>query len=649
MRQGIVTPKFKKHNTKKHVFAVLAAVLLSVSLLNSPLAVESSRPAAAQEKKTSDFKVSGKIWIAGDSIAADHSYENENDYQRFVHGWGEVIGDYFTSDVQVYNKAISGQTAKFFTEETNYQDIMDGIGKGDFLLIQFGHNDYKSAGGDHYSLPTDTEGSYKWYLKNYYIDPALKAGAMPVLCTSVTLHRFDGDTVSEDQPQQLFVEAMEELYSEYCEQGIEIGFIDTYSLTHSYINSVQNNASAYYANKYDRRPDAGGNRTTSLDHVHFSEKGARMAADIISQNLLLRYEDLNRFSRRGKTDGGEGTSENPYLISTWAQIYQILQDDKKNTPDTYYRLAADIMPTVQKQDWTTHFRANLDGGGHTVKNAVNRAIDSMFDVNEGVISNVKLQYNVYHFRHCSQYPFVRENKGVIRNCTAGGRITFFSYPKEERSLWECGAFAGVNREGGVLEACTNYTKIRVNTNFKAVYLGGIAGCNQGTICQCANRGSLFADSSEWSYKDKTVHKEVVCCAGGIAGIVSDNSNISDCSSETLPIAMTSLKYESGWTGAKEQYAVTETQLKQYLEEQRVSQEPVTSEPVPTGAAAVPGDVNGDGRLSLQDAQLTLKMALNLMIPEESQRKAADLDKDGKIVLAEAQKILRAALNLEVLT
>lgn len=655
MKQGNVIRKQKKHDKKKPIFAVLTAILLFVSFLGCLPAAINTRPvAASEEKKTSDFKVSGKIWIAGDSIAADHSYENEKDYQRFVHGWGEVLGDYFTSDVQVYNKAISGQTAKFFTEEKNYQDIMDGIGAGDFLLIQFGHNDYKSAGADHYSLPTDTEGSYKWYLKNYYIDPALKVGAMPVLCTSVTLHSYNGSFIRENQAQQLFAEAMEELYLEYCRQGIEIGFIDTYSLTHSYMNIEQNNASAYYANKYDRGSDAQGNRTTSLDHVHFSAKGANMAADIISQNLLLMYEDLNRFSIREKTDGGDGTSEDPYLISTWAQIYQILQDDERNTQDTYYRLTADIMPTVQKQGWTTQFKANLDGQGHVINNPMNRAIDCMFDSNEGVISNVKLNYHINHFRHRYQYPFVKENRGTIKNCTASGEITLYSYPKEERSLWECGIFAGTNRESGRIEDCMNWTNMQINTNVLLMYLGGVAGRNEGTIRQCLNGGGLMADTSEWSYRDKTVYKEVVCCVGGIVGIVSNNSDISACSSETMPKAKSSLKYETRWVDAQKVRAVTEEQLRQYLEEQRASlppkeSEPSASETVPTTAAVVPGDLDGDGQVRTHDAQLALQMALHLIVPDEVQLQAADFDKDGKVVMADAKRILRAALHLEELS
>ena len=90
---------------------------------------------------SAQVKTSGRIWIAGDSIAADHSYENEADYARFVHGWGEVIGNYLNENAQVFNMAISGQSAKYFVEEDNYKKIIDGIGEGDLLLIQFGHND----------------------------------------------------------------------------------------------------------------------------------------------------------------------------------------------------------------------------------------------------------------------------------------------------------------------------------------------------------------------------------------------------------------------------------------------------------------------------------------------------------------------------
>ncbi len=60
---------------------------------------------------------------------------------------------------------------------------------------------------------------------------------------------------------------------------------------------------------------------------------------------------------------------------------------------------------------------------------------------------------------------------------------------------------------------------------------------------------------------------------------------------------------------------------------------------------VPGDVDGDGKITLKDAQMALKAALNLLVLEGDQKKAADVNQDGKIELKDAQVILKKALNL----
>lgn len=73
----------------------------------------------------------------------------------------------------------------------------------------------------------------------------------------------------------------------------------------------------------------------------------------------------------------------------------------------------------------------------------------------------------------------------------------------------------------------------------------------------------------------------------------------------------------------------------------------TPDPV-TGDAVTPGDVNGDSEITLVDAQMTLKIALKLMTPTESQMKAADVDGNGIVELSDAQKILKAALKIESL-
>lgn len=639
-----------KHTTKR-----LLSGLLSLTMVCG-VGVFGAKPAYSQEMgagqvqaeemvgdegevRTSDFKTSGVIWTAGDSISADHGYENEANYARFVHGWGEYIGDYLTNEAVVHNQSISGQSAMYFIETDNYKQIMDGIGEGDFLLIQFGHNDYKN-GDYHAELPTDHEGSYKWYLKHYYIDPALKAGAMPVLCTSVVQCRVSSSgVISSDQAQKDFALAMKELYDEYCAQGIEIGYIDTYALTQMYLGSGAVDSKYYYALKWDKKYDSSGNRTTSLDHVHFSEAGARMTADMIAQNLMLLYGDFNRFNKKAVVDGGEGTQSDPYLISTWCQLYQILQDDSRNTKDTYYKLTNHLMPTVDSRQWTTRFYANLDGNGKTIYNGTGTHLSAIFDENYGTIKNVNLRYNILHVLYEEFSTLAADNYGVISNCTTNGKIDFTYYKGSGGKVWNCGAIVSVNHQGAVVENCENIMDYEVYGSIPNVFLGGIAGRNAGAIRDCTNKADLLIDTYEYDPKNESmVYNEVVGCAGGIAGVETATSVIENCSSEKTPGIRNSLKYLYYVKKTDAIAPLTEAELQQLLDAQK-------PEVTPQPSQNEKGDVNGDNKITLEDAQLTLKLALKIMDGDERQLKAADLNDDGMVTLDEAQTVLKKALNI----
>lgn len=605
------------------------------------------------QAKTSDFECSGTIWIAGDSIAADHSYEDEALYARFVHGWGEMLGDYLTEDAQIINKAISGETAKNFTVTGNYADIMKGIGKGDFLLVQFGHNDYKSAGPDHSTLPTSEEGSYKWYLKNYYIDPALKVGAMPVLCTSVVLCSFNSNTVSENQAQEKFVNAMKELYEEYCAQGIEIGLIDTYAVTQALLNANSSGAQDYYALKYDKWPDENGNRTTSLDHVHFSEEGARAAADIIAQNLFVKYADFNRFNKRGLVDGGSGTAEDPYQVGTWAQIYQIFQDDKRNNADTYYKLTENLMPVISHIDWETHFYANLDGNGHMMQNPVNLSQEHMFDSNYGILKNIRLEYNMRYEAEDIQTLFVKNNYGIIEDCKANGTVYLSHYSFHEGSdEWKCGVFAADNLQNAIICNCVNRADVTMETDMATAMLGGVAAYNAGMIENCENRGRLELGTSEYVPMNAPVHKEVISCCGGITAVTADMDRLSSVKGTTAVKVHSALKYEAGIITGDAVVTLDDKQLRQILDEQKEpfvpSENPSASDIPDTSEqpVCVKGDIDGDGVLSLFDVQLALKCSLKLIKNEQLDIAAGDLNGNGMLELEEVQHLLRVVLKLE---
>jgi lysophospholipase L1-like esterase len=83
----------------------------------------------------------GKVFIIGDSTVANY---NVNVYPQA--GWGQVIQPYFDSlAVQVINRAIGGRSSRSFYQEGRFTSVLSEMQKGDYLLIQFGHNDRDSS------------------------------------------------------------------------------------------------------------------------------------------------------------------------------------------------------------------------------------------------------------------------------------------------------------------------------------------------------------------------------------------------------------------------------------------------------------------------------------------------------------------------
>lgn len=207
-----------------------------------------------------EFKANGTIWIAADSIAEGGS--------SYV-GWGQVIGKYLKDGTTVNNTALSGRTARYFTQEENYKKIMEEMQPGDILFIAFGHNDSK-GGSDPYG-DSSTPKAYKHYLKYSYIEPTLRRGGMPILMTSVARCR-DIEKGPEAQYHWLYIKAAKELANEYKELGIEIPFIDMFDLTFT---------------EYQYLGTTNARKKFHTDDVHYRQAGAEFASQLI---LLSIYE-----------------------------------------------------------------------------------------------------------------------------------------------------------------------------------------------------------------------------------------------------------------------------------------------------------------------------------------------------------------------
>ncbi|MBB6284115.1 rhamnogalacturonan acetylesterase [Geobacillus subterraneus] len=124
------------------------------------------------------------IYLAGDSTVAAAPRSRAPRA-----GWGEMLDSWFDDHVVVKNMAASGRSAKSFIEEGRLERILRELKKGDYLFIQFGHNDEKANDPARYTEPFT---SYQAYLQQY-IDGARAKGAIPVLITPVERRRFSAD------------------------------------------------------------------------------------------------------------------------------------------------------------------------------------------------------------------------------------------------------------------------------------------------------------------------------------------------------------------------------------------------------------------------------------------------------------------------
>lgn len=121
------------------------------------------------------------IYLIGDSTCANYS---EKSRPRF--GWGEKLGNYI-SEYRIDNRATSGRSTKSFINEGRWDSVMETLKEGDYVFIQFGHNDEKLKDP---KRGTEPFGEFYDNLCRFISDARSK-GACPVLLTPVCRRKFD--------------------------------------------------------------------------------------------------------------------------------------------------------------------------------------------------------------------------------------------------------------------------------------------------------------------------------------------------------------------------------------------------------------------------------------------------------------------------
>ncbi len=208
------------------------------------------------------------VYLAGDSTVM--TYYAGNYPQQ---GWGGRLPDMFTSGVSFSNRAVGGRSSKSFIDEGRLGAILGVIKPGDYLFIQFGHNDVYTDVRFH----TDPFTSYKTYLA-MYVDQARQYGAIPVLVTPMGRRRYDssGRFINDFVDRSA---AMKQLSSEKS-----VPLIDLNAKSLAFYDGIGVGATTdvflwLAAGQYAKFPNG------VADATHFQEYGAGQLARLVVQGI----------------------------------------------------------------------------------------------------------------------------------------------------------------------------------------------------------------------------------------------------------------------------------------------------------------------------------------------------------------------------
>lgn len=229
------------------------------------------------------------VYMIGDSTMADKEFK---EYPET--GWGMPFHYFFGPDATVDNRAKNGRSTRTFIEEGRWKTVTDELKPGDYVLIQFGHNDEVPTKRS-YTTPEE----FTRNLTRFVQDTRAKK-AYPILLTSVTRRSFDSAGVLIDTHAQ-YAELTRQVAVRY-----HVPLIDVDSESMALVRKFGPERSKYL---YDYvAPGENLNFPKGHeDNTHFSELGARKIAEIVARDIrtvapglaaYLRDEDLKNSSHQ---------------------------------------------------------------------------------------------------------------------------------------------------------------------------------------------------------------------------------------------------------------------------------------------------------------------------------------------------------------
>jgi pectinesterase len=219
-------------------------------------------------------------YLVGDSTMADKKAEVYPET-----GWGQVLVQYLDNNVRVDNRALNGRSTKSFINENKWQPIVDQLKKGDYVLIEFGHNDEKI---DKPETGTTLE-EYQANLSKYVLDARAKK-AVPILLTPIARRSFRAGKYFETHGQ--YPNAMINVAKK-----LDVPLIDMHSKSITLIKRMGDENSKKLYNWADSAQYAYYPNGIK-DNTHLNEDGAQAMAALVIEGIKELNLPLKRAIKR---------------------------------------------------------------------------------------------------------------------------------------------------------------------------------------------------------------------------------------------------------------------------------------------------------------------------------------------------------------
>ena len=221
------------------------------------------------------------IFMIGDSTMADKPLAGENPER----GWGQMLPGWLSEEIRVDNHAVNGRSSKSFIDEGRWEKVVSRVKKGDYVFIQFGHNDEKPDPARH----TDPGTTFDDNLRRF-VNETRDKGGIPVLFNSIVRRNFEGDKLVDthgaylDSPRNVAKE-------------LGAAFVDMNRITHDLVEGLGPDASKELfmgvpAGTVPAMPEG------REDDTHLNVCGGRVVAGLAADAIARQVPELEKYVRR---------------------------------------------------------------------------------------------------------------------------------------------------------------------------------------------------------------------------------------------------------------------------------------------------------------------------------------------------------------